>query len=285
MNSFNLYKLFSRAQTEGFALGAFNFSNLETLKAIVQAAKKLNTPVVVEVSPREAEFIGLPQVYALVSSYRKSLDLPIFLNLDHGFEEEKVKEAIELGFDMVHFDGSQLSFEENIRISRDLVQYAHQEKVLVEGEIDKIVGSSIIHKERQAPLKMTDPSQAARFVRATEVDVFAAFVGNFHGVYSDPLKLDLFRLEEVRKKTGCFLSLHGGSGIEPEQIKEAIKQGVVKINVNTELRVAYMKTLREVLQAESEEIVPYKIFPPVIEAVQNVVEEKIRLFIPEGKFS
>jgi len=175
-----------------------------------------------------------------------------------------------------------LPYEENVKITKAVVEQAHQKGVLVEGEIDKILGNSTPHQEEaesvQASGNYTDPEKAADFVKQTGVDILAAFVGNLHGTYPQPPRLDLERLKIIAEKLPCFLSLHGGSGLVEEDIKKAVTIGrVVKVNVNTELRIAYKETLENVLKG-SEEVAIYKIMPPVMAAVQKVVEEKIQLF-------
>lgn len=278
----SLYEIFQKAQKEKFALGAFNACNLETIRAITQVADKLSVPVIVEMSPGESEFMGMEIAASVLHTWKENLRVPLFINLDHGRSPAKVRDAIDLGFDLVHFDGSDLPFEGNIKLTRELVEYAHESGVLVEAEIDRIPETSIPHSETAVEIAkdflMTDPTKAAEFVEKTGVDVLAVFIGNLHGVYTTAEKLDLERLEKLKEKLPCFLSLHGGSGILDNDIKKAIEVGgVVKINVNTELRVIYRKSLEEKLQ-KSDSVKMYEVMPEVIDAVQKVVEDKIRLF-------
>jgi ketose-bisphosphate aldolase len=260
---------------------------LEIVKGIVQAGLKLKSPLIVEASPGEIKFFGHQNFDAVIENLKKETGLPILTNLDHSLGLEEAQEGIESGFDLIHFDGSDLSYEENIKIAKMIVQQAHEKGILVEGEFDKILGTSVPHSDEaesvQASGHYTDPEKAAEFVNQTGVDLLAVFVGNLHGTYKQPPKLDLERLKMIAEKLPCFLSLHGGSGLLEEDIKEAIKLGkVIKVNVNTELRVAYRETLENVLKG-SEEVAIYKIMPPVIAAVQKVVEEKIKIFGSEGK--
>lgn len=283
----NIIDLFSKAQEESFAVGAFNASDLVMVKAVVQAAQALSSPVIIESSPGETQFVGPKNLVDIVGNYRWATSLPIFLNLDHSVSLSSVEEGLKSGYDLVHFDGSGLSLEENIGKTLDVVAWAHAQGVPVEAEIDKITGESRPHKETaetfQAAGVYTDPQMAARFLKETQADVLAVFVGNVHGVYKNPIKLDLGRLGLIHEQLDCFLSLHGGSGIPEEEIKKAIKVGgIVKINVSTELRVAYRQALGKALEG-SEDVAPYKLMAPVVEAVQKVVEEKIRIFGSEGK--
>lgn len=276
-------EILTRAKNEGFALGAFNAGNVEIVKAIVQAAQSQQAPAIVETSAREADFFGQKNFLDVLDNFRQEINLPILTNFDHGPDLEECQKAIETGYSLVHFDGAELPYEENVKIAKAIVEQAHQKGILVEGEINKILGSSTPHPTEdaesiQASGNYTDPEKAADFVSQTGVDILAVFIGNLHGTYRHSPKLDLERLKLIAKKLPCFLSLHGGSGLLEEDIKKAIRLGrIVKINVNTELRVAYRDTLENVLKG-SEEVAIYKIMPPVIAAVQKVVEEKIQLF-------
>jgi fructose-bisphosphate aldolase class II len=276
-------EIFTRAKSEGYALGAFNAGNLELVKAVVAAAEAQKTPVIIETSAGESQHFGLKNFLSVVENFRFKTDLSILTNFDHGPGLEECQAAIEAGYNLVHFDGSELPYEENVKITKTLVQQAHQKGILVEGEIDKILGKSAPHPKEeaesiQASGSYTDPDKAADFVQQTGVDILAIFVGNLHGTYRQAPKLDLERLRMIADKLPCLLSLHGGSGLSEEDLKQAIKIGkIVKINVNTELRVAYKETLENVLKG-SEEVAIYKIMPPVMAAVQKVVEEKLRIF-------
>lgn len=274
-------EILTKAKNEGWALGAFNAGNLEIAKAIIQAAQNQQSPIIIETSAGEAEHFGMKNFLDVVENFRQETGLTILTNFDHGPGLEECQQAIEAGYNLVHFDGSELPYEENVKITKALVETAHLGGILIEGEIDRILGKSEHHDELaesvQATGNYTNPQKAADFVSQTGVDILAVFVGNIHGTYQSSKKLDLERLRLIREKVGCLFSLHGGSGILPEDIGKAIKLGVVKINVNTELRLAYRETLENVLRG-SDEVAIYKIMPPVIAAVQKVVEEKIMLF-------
>lgn len=278
----NVREILEQAKNEGFALGAFNAGSLEIAKAVIQASKSQNLPLIIETSSGEAEHFGQKNFLDVVKNFKEENNLFLFTNLDHGPGLEECQRAIELGYDLIHFDGSSLPIEENIKITKVLVEQAHQKGILVEAEIDKIFGESQKNEETsesiQAMVNYTDPDKAFDFVSQTGCDILAVFVGNLHGVYQDSPKLDFDCLRMLAQKLPCFLSLHGGSGIEEEDIKKAISIGrVVKVNVNTELRLAYKETLENVLRG-SDEIAIYKIMPPVIAAMQKIVEEKIQLF-------
>ncbi len=284
----NAREILSKAFKEHYAIGAFNACNIETLKAIINAAKKFQSPVLIEASDGEANYIGKKELAALIRIYRQEYGVPIILNLDHGVSFDSCKEAIESGFDYVHFDGSKLPFDENLSIATEVVKLAHQHNVLVEGEIDHIEGSSADHtkedpKSYQDASHYTDPEQAKEFVEKTGVDTFASFVGNLHGLYAEELHLNLDILKKIRQAIpNTFLSLHGGSGINDDEVKEAIKTGITKVNVNSEMRVTFKNTLQKTLN-ENSDVAFYKLSKEAIEATQSVVEKKIELFGSRNK--
>jgi ketose-bisphosphate aldolase len=283
----NTREILEKAREEGYAIGAFNAGDLEIVKGVIQAGVELHSPLIIETSPGETKFFGPKNFDCVIENFKKETGLPILANLDHASGLGEAQKGIESGFELIHFDGSDLDYEENIKITKALVAEAHQKGILVEAEIDKILGDSNSHDEDaesiQARGAYTDPDRAADFVSRTGCDLLAIFIGNLHGTYAKPPKLDLDRLGLIREKVSCFFSLHGGSGLLGEDIQKAIRVGrVVKINVNTELRLAYRETLENVLRG-SEEVAIYKIMPPVIAAIQKVVEEKIRLFGSAGK--
>ncbi len=285
----NLKYYFKKAQTEKWAIGQFNFSTFTQLKAIVEAGKNLKSPVILGTSEGESKFFGLKEAVAIRNVLRKETNLPIFLNLDHGKSFEYLKQAIDAGYDAVHFDGSKLPLEENIKITKEVVKYAKWRKVLVEGEVGKIgTDSSKIYSEKFEIKEenLTKSDEAQKFVKETNVDVLAISMGNFHGIGAlgiDPnLRLDV--LMAVKEKVSNMLFvLHGGSGVLEEDIKEAIKMGIVKININTELRVAFSDNLRKTLNNDPTETTPYKYLPEAEKAVQNIVESKIALFSSQNK--
>ncbi len=255
-------KALKKAQKGKYAIGQFNFSTLVQLRAILDAAKKLKAPVILGTSQGELKYLGLEEVIALVEISKNKYGLKVFLNLDHGSDLKLIKKCVDYGFSAVHFDGSSLPLEKNTEYAKTIVQYAHKRGVLVEGELDAIGGKGL-----------TSLIEAKRFVKETGVDSLAVAIGNVHGIKK--VKLDLSRLKDICK-VKAFIVLHGGSGISGDQIKKAIKLGVVKINVNTELRIAWKEGLKKALKGG--EIKPYKIMPFVQEAIQKKVEEKIKLF-------
>ena len=281
-----MLNIFKQAKENKYAIGAFNASGLEGIRAIVQAARKLKSPVIISTSEGEKKFIGGKQIKAAVDVWRKETDLPIVLHLDHGKSFEIVKEAIDDGYDSVHFDGSELSFKENMEITKRVVEFAKNNGALnVEGEMGYLRGGSTLHGAVEIKEEdLTVPKEALKFVEETGVDILAIAIGNIHGIIKNKnLKnphLFLGRLKEISECLGdkAFLCLHGGSGTPEEDIKKAVEFGIVKVNINTALRMAYAESLRKFLQENLDEFKPHNIMTPVVEAVQRVVEEKIKLF-------
>ena len=275
-----------KAKKEGFGIGAFNAANLESMKAVVSAACKLKSPVIIEFSPGEIEHMGVNQAVALCKAFEKQYSVPIILNLDHGTDPDKIMEAVDAGFDYVHFDGGKIPFEEALKTGKILADYAHKKGVVIEGEIDHIEGSSADHTDSKPDVDSklyTNPNQAKEFIDKTGIDVFASFVGNLHGIYAESKNLNLDLLQEIQNTLpNTYLSLHGGSGIVEEDIKKAIQIGIVKINVNSELRIAFKMVLQEVLN-NSNEIAAYKFMQKPIEEMQKVVEQKVIMFGSDGK--
>lgn len=277
-----------KAKDEKFAIGAFNVGNLETFKAVVQAAANKKSPVIIESSPGETEWMEADNIVDLARNYSAEYGIPILVNLDHAESLEECMKAMDAGYNLIHFDGSKLPLEENLEIAKKVVELAHKEELVVEGEIDHITGSSEVHagsaQDEISKGKFTDPEKAGEFVRVSGVDIFAAFFGNVHGVFTGGGEdLDLELLEKIAGETNCYLSLHGGSGIQDTQVQEAIKRGIVKVNVNTEMRQAFKEQLQEALDKNPEEYAMYKILPETVKEIQKIVEHKIELFGSAGK--
>ena len=278
----NLKNYLKKAQKGGWAIGQFNFSNMDILKAIVSAAKRMKAPVIVGTSEGESRFFGLEEAVAMVKLLRRSW-APVFLNLDHGGSLGYIKDAIDAGYDAVHFDGSKLSLGNNIKTAKKVIRYASKKNVLVEGEIDFTKGESIMLKESPNISKedLTSPEEAEKFIKLTGVDSLAVNIGTFHGmsVCGRSPRINLKRLRELKKVSNDkFLVLHGGSGVKKEDLKKSVKNGIVKVNINTELRKTYIEALKKVLRENPNEIKPYKLMPAVINAVQKKVIEKIKIF-------
>lgn len=278
--------LMQRSRQQKFAVGAFNIDNQETLIAVCRAAQAKKSPVLVEVSQGEVDAIGIENIRDMVDNYKVEYGLEMYVNLDHSPSVENAKRGIDAGFEFIHIDVSQerhdASEEEIIKETLEVVEYARFTGAVVESEPHYFGGSSNVHKEEidyeEVKKTFSTPAGAAEFVMATGVDTFAAAIGNLHGSYPVPKVLDLDLLTQIRNKIDCNISLHGGSGTPLHYFEEAAKIGVSKININSDMRVAFRTTLEKVLQDNPDEFAVVKLMPEVYKAVQAVVEEKIAAF-------
>ena len=282
---------FVRARAEHFALGAFNLDNQETLIAVAKAAANKKAPVLVEVSKGEVDAMGLDNIRDLVDNYKFEYGLEMYVNLDHSPSVEDAIAGIEAGFECIHIDISQANHDatdqEIIEKTRQVVAAAKLTGALVEAEPHYFGGSSNVHTEdinyEEIKKTFSTPEGAKAFVDATGIDTFAAAVGNLHGLYPVPKVLDLELLARIRAALDCNISLHGGSGTPGHYFIEAVKIGVTKININSDMRKAYRDTLERVLAENKTEYAVVKLMGTVIDAVQAVVESKIDTFNSAGK--
>ncbi len=273
-----LKTVFAHARENNYAIGQFNFSTLDQLQAIIMAAKDTNVAVICGTSPGEASFFGIEEAVSLVKIARERDNVSVFLNLDHGKDLQEIKRAIDAGYDMVHFDGSSLPIEDNTKNAIDIVSYAHSKGVLVEGEIAQIKGSSTISNDKIGDLVLTSVQKIAKFIEESGVDCIALDVGNVHGIYKNEPIIYPERVNELLSIVSCFVVLHGGSGIPKDEIYKLINNGIVKININTELRVAWRDAVYETLINNKKQVTPYKILPLAKEAVYKKVIDKINIF-------
>jgi fructose-bisphosphate aldolase class II len=275
------------AEQKKVAIGHFNISNIEGLWGVFRAAQNLKVPVIIGVAEGERDFIGVPQVVALVKSLRDEFNYPVFLNADHTYSFERVKEAIDAGFDSVIYDGAKLPLEENIKITKQCVDYARSinPNILIEGELGFIGSSSKVLDDIPEGVgldekSLTDPAKAKEFVEKTGVDMLAPAVGNFHGMLRsgvDP-KLNIERTRAIYDSVKIPIVLHGGSGNSEDDFKQAITNGVSIVHINTEIRIAYKHGLMQGLSENPDEIAPYKFLKSSVKAVQEVVDKKLKLF-------
>ena len=282
-----LRRILEQAETNGVAIGHFNISDLVTLKAVFEAARDLNVPVVVGTSEGERQFIGVRQVAAMVKSLREEYDFPIFLNADHTHSLPSAVEAAKAGFDWIVFDVSTLPFEENVCQTKAAVEKlkALRPDILVEGEIGDIGSGSEIHDAAPDLRKgLTTPAEAKRFVEETKVDTLAPAVGNMHGMLKSMVaggvrkRLDIERIRAIKAEARIFMTLHGASGTDDDDLREAIAAGMTVVHINTEVRLAWRRGLDGALAKHPNEIVPYKILPQVVDSVKQVVAARLALF-------
>jgi fructose-bisphosphate aldolase class II len=280
------------ARAEHWAFGAFNLDDEPTLKAVAMAAKAKNAPVLVEVSQGEVSDIGLENVRDMVDNFKYEYGVEMYINLDHSPSVADAKKGIDAGFEFIHIDVSQSNHdatdEEIIAATKEIVDYAKFTGALVESEPHYFGGSSNLHTEaidyEEIKKTFSTPEGAAAFVAATGIDTFAAAIGNLHGKYPVPKQLDLELLQRIRDAVDCNISLHGGSGTPGHFFESAVKIGVTKVNINSDMRVAYRQTLEKVLVDNPNEYAVSKLVnKEVVAAVQAVVESKLDMFNSAGK--
>lgn len=284
-----LAEWFQIANQNKFGLGAFNIDNLETLQAVGRACKRLQAPCLVEVSETEVDFLGLNNIRYLVDDLNAQFDVQIYLNLDHSNSPEKCFKAIDAGFDLVHLDITKNTKDsyEIIKNTKEVVAYAQSKNVMVEGEMEYFAGSSTLHDAKidyeEIREHFTKPYQAQNFVEKTGIDVFAASIGNLHGIYKNSKILDIELLKEIKSSTQSYLSLHGGSGTPEHYFKEAIANGINKININTQLRQLYRDNLEKALKNNPKEYAVIKLLEPIINSLTEEIAKLILMFGSDHK--
>lgn len=273
-----------KARDEGYAVGQFNLNNLEFTQAILQASEEEKSPVILGVSEGAGRYMGgfytvVKMVEGLMKDY--NITVPVAIHLDHGSSFEKCKEAIDAGFTSVMIDASHKPFAENVEITKKVVEYAHARGVSVEAELgmvggqeDDVEGQGIIY---------ADPDECEQLVKQTGIDCLAPALGSVHGPYKGEPKLGFKEMEEISKRTGVPLVLHGGTGIPTKDIQKAISLGTAKINVNTENQIAATKTVRQVLAEKPDLYDPRKYLGPARDSIKQTVIGKIREFGSSGK--
>jgi len=297
-------KILSEAQRRKYAVGAFNFSNLEFLQAIVLAAEENNAAAILSTSEGALKYGGVENLYCLFQNIAKKAKVPLALHLDHGKELELIKQCIAIGYNSVMFDGSHLSFEENVRLTKQVIHLAYKRGVSVEAELGTIGGKEDLVSGKR--IIYTDPSLAKEFVERTGCDFLAVAIGTSHGAYkfsgSANLKIDL--LKQIKAKTKIPLVLHGASGVPPaivrmaekygaqlsgvkgvpdSQIRLAVRNGINKINTDTDLRIAFDAGVRQFIKTQPQDFDPRHILGEARSLIQRVVEQRIKLFESAGK--
>ncbi len=293
------------ARKNGYAIGAFNVQNLESISAIAEAAIEEKSPVIMQITPSVIKYAGLAYISNLVKTAAQLAPVPIAMHLDHGEDFETAFKCINADFTSVMIDGSFLSFDENVALTKRVVSIAHPKGVSVEAELGKLAGMEERSVEEKEAI-LTDPEAAVGFVEKTGVDTLAVAIGTSHGAYKfkSEAKLDLERLKVICEKISIPLVLHGASsvpqwiveeankygaelsgakGIPEEQIRKAISLGIAKINIDTDLRLAFTATVREVLSNSPKNFDPRKILGPAKDAMKEVAKGKMRLFGSAGR--
>jgi len=299
-------EILDKANSEGYAVGAFNINNMEILQGVVNAAEEMQAPVIIATSEGAIKYAGIEYLVTMVKTCATMVGIPIALHLDHGRDLEVIRTCLDKGYTSIMIDASHLPLEENIKETRRVVDLAHPQGISVEAELGRLKGieDTVSVEERDAIL--IDPEEAKRFVESTQVDSLAPAIGTSHGAFKfkGEATLDFKRLEKVKQLTGIPLVLHGASGVPQwildkvstyggkvsgakgvpdEAITKAISLGINKINIDTDLRLALLGAIRQVLQETPKEFDPRKILGPARDSITKVVTEKIELLGCKGK--
>lgn len=283
MSLVSVAELLLNAQKGNYAVGAFNCNNMEIVQAIVAAAEAEKSPVIVQASQGAIKYAGIEYIAAMTRLAAEKASVPVALHLDHGTSFAQVMQCVRNSFTSVMIDGSKLHLDENIALTNKVIEAVRPLGVSVEAELGKIGGTEddITVTEREA--LFTDPAEAERFVQETHVDALAIAIGTAHGQYKGVPKLDFDRLKEIRKRIEAPIVLHGSSGVPDEAIREAISLGVCKVNIDTNIREAFVAAARLALANAPQEIDPRKMLGPAREAAIGIIREKIRIFGSNGK--
>lgn len=273
---------YEKAKKEKWAMIQFNVSCAEQLQGVVEAGVEARSPLLIGTSEGDASFFTPAQAVNLVAFWKKQTNLPIFLNFDHGKSFQVLELAAQAGYDALHFDGSKFSVEENIDIAKQVVKLARKYHVsIVEGEFGEVPGGHSDLHNAEAPIltdkDYTNPQDAEDFVEKTGVDSLAVMVGTLHGIFRTTQPLNMQRLQEIASRGIQFLVLHGGSGTPEQELKDAIQGGIVKVNVSTDLRIAFINSLKEVIRENPIEIAPYNLLPRTVVAVKQVAQKWIEI--------
>lgn len=275
--------LLQRAQREGYAIGGFNVQNMEMLQAVVAAAEEERSPVIVQFNPANVQHVGLGYAAAMARAAAAAASVPVVLHLDHGVDFAQCMQAIRQGFTSLMYDGTPFPLAANIDVTAQVCAAAHAAGVAVEGEIGQMGGVEEGVFTAEGLGTMTDPGEAARYVTETGVDTLAVAVGNQHGMRTAAAMLDLDRIEAIRRLVNVPLVIHGGSGVPDETVRAAIKLGVCKFNVATQLNQAFTAAYRAVLAERPDEANPRAALARARDAVKEAAREKMRAFGSTGK--
>ena len=283
----HIKEILEKAKAENYCIGAFNVVNLETTLGVARAAVKEKAPIIIQVSEKTIEYAGLKAITHIVQTIAKNeaSSVPVALHLDHGHSFQSVSECINAGFSSIHIDASELPFDENVKITKESVDYAHKHGVWAQGELGRILGKEGLTNGNFENIEkfLTDPQQAVEFVKKTGVDTLAISVGTFHGRFKGKEKIYFDRLDEIRKVINVPLVLHGASGVPDADLEKAAEHGVSVVNIDTSLRVAFTEALKKTCQTETDYVDPRKILQPSIEAISEVVARKIKYLGSKNK--
>lgn len=276
----SLSSVLAKAQKHRYAVGSFNTANLELTQAIIAAAEELHSPVIVATTEKALAYADIESLAVIVRTLGRRARIPVVLHLDHGRALETVKQAIRYQYTGIMFDGSKLPFAENLRLTRRTVRWAHAVNIPVEAELGSVGGREDV---RRGTLQLTDPWQARDFVHKTGIDALAVGIGSAHGLPVPEERLDFDRLREIRQRVRVPLVLHGASSTPPARIRRVIREGIAKINIDTDLRVAFTDAMRQYFRGHRSDYDPRNVLSASRQAVKRAVMQKMRLFGSAGK--
>ncbi|XRG78260.1 tagatose-bisphosphate aldolase subunit GatY [Rossellomorea sp. GAMAL-10_SWC] len=265
------------AQTNGYAVPAFNIHNLETMKTVLETAQELRSPVLIAATPSTVSYMGEEFLISMMEAAKKRYDIPICFHLDHHEKVKDIKTLIDSGIHSVMIDASHHDFEENIRIVREVVDYASSFGVSVEAELGRLSGVEDDLEVDEKDQIYTNPAQAKEFVSRTGIDSLAVAIGTAHGLYKGEPKLDIERLSAIQREVDIPLVLHGASGLPDELVQKTIKNGICKVNIATELKIAFANGLRGYLNEHPDANDPRYYFKDAVREMKIVVTDKIKM--------
>ena len=271
------------AHKNGYAVGAFNVNNMEAVQAIIEAAEETNSPVIIQASQGGLKYAGVEYIAGMGKIAAAKTSVPVAIHLDHGTDFKQIVLCIRNGFTSVMIDGSHHELEENIEVTKQIVEIAHAAGVSVEAELGKIGGTEDDISVDEEDATYTDPDEAERFIAETGVDSLAIAVGTAHGPYKGEPKLDFDRIKVLKERLNMPLVLHGSSGVSEESITKAVSLGINKINIDTDIRMAFHKAVKEFVQGNPDEYDPRKIVGPARAEMKKVIAEKMVMFGSAGR--
>jgi len=280
-------EMLKKAQKERYGIGAFNANNMEIIQAIIETAEEEKSPVILQASQGAIKYAGLDMIVAIVKVMAEKATVPVALHLDHGTDYYQNIKCLRAGFTSLMVDGSKLPFEENVEMTKKVVEMAHACDIPVEAELGQIgkMGESdepgvALEKVKE---NMAVPEEAVKFAELTGIDSLAAAVGTIHGCRTPFAKLDIPRIEKIRELTDLPLVLHGASGANDEEVKKGIAAGICKINIDTRIRMKFTEKIGEIIKKNPQEIDPRKILGPAREATKEIIRDRMRVFGSSGK--
>lgn len=276
-------EILEKAQNEGYAVPAFNIHNLETIQVVLKAARDLKSPVILAATPSTVKYADENYLLAIMNKATELNDIPIAFHLDHHENVDDIKRIIKLGCKSVMIDASKHEFDENVSIVKDVVNFAHKYGTTVEAELGKLGGVEDNLEVDDKDAYLTNPNEALKFVKLTGVDSLAVAIGTAHGLYKCEPKLDFKRLEEIRRLVRVPLVLHGASGVSYGAVQEAIKNGICKVNIATELKIPFSNAIKKYFEENPNASDPRQYLVPAKNAMYDVVAEKIKMCKSENK--